>query len=314
MSEKIMIKIKNNLIFASLALLLFGCVPITEVVETISLRQAEVNGPIMPAPVHLTDSTEIPYITVSPRISYNTKNQLKGEIKNISGYYALDTIFIPSDNSLVWNMPKINAGIDIDLGVSRNFSLTFGLNYFSDNTNSAWGGNFGLSLFSYEENTAIRFDGGVQIHSMHYDAFSFVHIRTTTTNFWGDVTKVEEYNGFYHDVGTTTRLDPYLNFTFNTAFKYWPINFFINTGYSVQTLFSFTPQTSYYYTGLTKYIKTDIRGESTAGFINVTPGIFVYINNSTRVLMGVRYYFEQNIDRSDPKIFVLPMVQFDFTF
>lgn len=314
MSEKIMIKIKNNLIFASLALLFFGCALTTEVVETISLRQAEVNGPIMPTPVHLTDSTEIPYITVSPRISYNTKNQLRGEIKNFSGYYALDTIFIPSGNSLVWNMPRINAGIDIDLGISRNLSLTFGLNYFSDNTNSALGGNFGLSLFSYKDNTAIRFDAGFQFHTMYYDAFSFVHIRTTTTNFWDGATTVEEYNGFYHDVGTTTRLDPYVNFTFNTAFKDWPINFFINTGYSVQTLFSFTPQTSYYYTGLTKYIKTDIRGESTAGFINVTPGIFVYINNTTRILMGVRYYFEQNIDRSDPKIFILPMVQFDFTF
>ena len=56
-----------------------------DIVETIRLHQAEVNGPVMPAPVHLTDSTETSSFTISPRFSYNMNNQLTGEISNIYG-------------------------------------------------------------------------------------------------------------------------------------------------------------------------------------------------------------------------------------
>lgn len=291
--------------------ILSSCATI-DVVETIRLRQAEVNGPVMPAPVHLTDSTETSSFTISPRFSYNMNNQLTGEISNIYGSNPDDSIFIPAEHSLIWNIPKVNAGVDMDVPLSKSFSFTFGLNYSSDANYSSWGGNIGISLFGYKEGTAIRLDGGVQIHSMNYAVFSMVTVTTTTTYPWSDP-EVERYIGYYRDVNTSIHFDPYFNLTFNTALKDWPINFFINAGYVVQTLFSFEPRNSYTDYGYVTHSTNDLRGETTAGFINFTPGIFIYMSDSIRVLFGTRFYFEQNINRADPKKFVLPMIQLDFT-
>ena len=290
---------------------LSGCTTI-DIVETIRLHQAEVNGPVMPAPVHLTDRTDTPSFTISPRFSYNMNNQLTGEISNIYGSYPEDSVFTPAEHSLIWNISEVNAGVDMDLPLSKNISFTFGLNYSSGANYSSWGGNIGLGLFGYKEGTAIRFDGGVQIHSMYYDVFSMVSVTTTTTYPWGDP-EVERYIGYYHDVNSSTHFDPYFNFTFNTALKDWPINFFINAGYVVQTLFSFEPRNSYTNYGYVTHTTNDLRGETTAGFINFTPGIFVYMSESIRVLFGTRFYFVQNINRVDPKRFILPMIQMDFT-
>ena len=140
---------------------------------------------------------------------------------------------------------------------------------------------------------------------MRYDAYTIV--TTVTTGFWGGTDK---YTGFYWDVGKSTTINPYLNFTYNTDHKSWLVNFFINAGYSIQTLFSFEPRTSYYAFGT--YTRTDLRGSTTAGFFNFTPGIYFFLGESNRVLIGSRFFLETQIEGADPTLFILPMIQFDF--
>ena len=287
-------------------LLFISC---TTVKETLYLREAEVSGPIMPAPIHLTDSADTPSFTISPRFSYNTNNRLVVEAKQYTQTYPNDTIYVPSEHGLVWNMATINAGVDMDFAISNKFAISFGVNYSSQSNFKTFGGNFGIGLLSYKEGTAIRFDVGMQIHSMQYDAYTVV--QGTVESFWGET---ETYTGFYHDVGESTHLDPYLNLTFNTAFKSWLVNIFINAGYVVQTLFAFNPETTYQYyaSTSTEYYRTDKRGAKTAGFFNVTPGVYFYLGDSNRVLIGSRIYLETQIDGAEPNLFILPMIQFDF--
>ena len=296
-----------TLVYPYLIVLIFtGC---STVKDTLYLRQAEVSGPVMPAPIHLTDSIETPSFTISPRLSYSTQNNLNGDIEQYSSYYSLDTTFVPSEHSLTWDITAMNAGIDMDWAISRVIALSFGINYSSQSNFSAWGGNFGIGFNTYNTGTAFRFDVGMQIHSMHYDAYTVVH--RVVENWWGNG---ESYTFFYHDLGESTHFDPYFNLTFNTAYRSWPVNIFFNAGYVVQTLFSFKPKTTYSYNNLTntQYIKTDLRGSSTAGFINLTPGVFFYLNESSRILVGTRIYIETQISDADPAFFIIPMVQVDF--
>jgi len=193
----------------------------------------------------------------------------------------------------------------MDIAVSSSFAISLGVNYSSQNNFNTFGGNFGIGLFGYGKGSAFRFDMGLQINSMRYDAYTVV--RRVESSFFGGS---EEYISFFHDVGESTHFDPYFNFTYNTAFKNWPVNLFINAGYSIQTLFSFEPRTSYFPLG--HYTKTDKRGSTTAGFINVTPGIYFYIAESSRVLLGTRFYIETQINEAEPALFIFPMVQFDF--
>ena len=286
-------------------IILFLLTNCTTVKDTLYLREAEVSGPIMPAPIHLTDSSDTPSFTISPRFSYSTQKKLYGDIDQSSAYYSFDTTFSPSEHSLTWNIANLNAGVDMDLALSKVIAISFGVNYSSQTNFRAWGGNFGIGFNTYNPGTAFRFDIGVQVHSMKYDVYTIVH--RVVESYWGDS---DSYTMFYHDVGESTHFDPYFNLTFNTAFKSWPVNIFFNAGYVIQTLFAFEPQTSYYNFGT--YIKTDERGSSTAGFINLTPGIFFYLNESSRLLLGSRFYIESLIDSADPKLFIMPMVQLDF--
>ena len=290
-------------IYFSIPLLLFsGCVTVE---ETLYLREAVVTGPIIPSPIHLTDSSDTPSVTFSPRFSYNTKKSLSGDIAQSTSYDEQDPV-THSEKSLTWNIATFNAGLDLDIAVSRTFAISLGVNYSDQNDFSTFGGNVGIGFFGYSKGSAFRFDMGLQINSMSYDAYTIRKVVTTHTFGGSDV-----YIGFYHDIGESTHFDPYFNFTYNTAFKNWPLNLFINAGYSIQTLFSFEPRTSYHVL-FGQYTKTDKRGSSTAGFINVTPGIYFYIGESSRVLLGTRFYIETQINEAEPTLFIFPMVQFDF--
>jgi hypothetical protein len=288
--------------FFSLPVVLFtGCVTVE---ETLYLRQAEVTGPIVTSPIHITDSTDTPSITFSPKFTYNTKNLFTGHVAQNTSYDELDSVLIPLENSLTWDIATFNAGLDIDIALSQVFAISMGVNYSSQNNFSAFGGNFGIGFFGYNKGSAFRFDMGLQIHSMRYDAYTVVVTRESSYG------ATEEYVNFFHDVGESTYFNPYFNFTYNTAFKNWPLNLFINAGYSFQTLFSFEPRTSYHAFG--HYTQTDKRGSSTAGFINVTPGIYFTFAESMRILLGTRFYIETQIEGAEPTLFIFPMMQFDF--
>jgi hypothetical protein len=297
------------LITACSLITLFLLTNCTTVKDTLYLREAEVSGPIMPAPIHLTDSINTPSFTISPRFSYNTQKNLAGDIDQYSSYYSFDTTFVPSENSLAWNITSFNAGVDMDFAISKVIALSFGASYSSQSNYNSWGGNFGLGFNTYNAGTAFRVDVGMQINSMRYDAYTVV--RRVVSSYWNSG---DESVFFYHDIGTSTHFDPYFNFTFNTAYRTWPVNIFFNAGYVVQTLFSFEPKTTYSYYGFAEYTNTDLRGTTTAGFINITPGVFFYLNDQTRCLVGSRFYIETQIGDANPNLFIMPMMQVDFSF
>jgi len=285
-------------------LCLFLLISCTTIKQTLYLQQAEVYGPISQPPIHLTDSSDTPSVTFSPKLSYNTKKTLTGNVSQRTGFTVSDTIFVPSENSLIWNMSTVYAGLDIDLILSRKFAISLGVNYSSQSNFESWGGIVGIGFFDYNKGSAFRFDVGLNIQSMSYDAYTVVS--TVTTGFG----ETDEYIAYYNDVGKSTSFNPYANFTYNTAYKSWPVNLFINAGYSIQTLFNFEPRTSYYAFGT--FTVTDLRGKATAGFFNFTPGIYFFLGESNRILLGSRFFLETQINGADPTLFILPMIQFDF--
>jgi hypothetical protein len=149
---------------------------------------------------------------------------------------------------------------------------------------------------------------------MKYDAYTIADIQTEST-FGGS----DEYVVFYHDIDKSTYFDPFINFTINSFNRDWLLNFFINAGYSIQSLYDFGPQTpdTRYYNFLflfpTGVVTTqDFRGTNTAGFFNFTPGIYFNLSENSRVLLGVRFYFETQLENPSTSTFILPMLQADF--
>ena len=318
-------------------LVLYSCAPNQTVqTTTIYLQELEATGPINQSPIHITDSSEAPSITFSPKFSYSTQTSVTGKVAghspvNEDGIFQVDTIFNSNGNhyeqtpgankytynedNLTWNIPAITMGLDVDIKITRSFALFGGVNYSSNNNQSLWGGNFGLGLFGVsKKGLAFRLDVGAKIQSIYYDAYTIEDVRITGSN------GSEEYVIFYHDADESSQFNPFINLTINSCNTNWLINFFLNFGYSTQTLADFEPQDpddnyyDQYYSPYYSYreIVYDLRGESTFGFLQFTPGISFDLAENSRLLLGAGFYFITDFDNASAKTFILPIMQFDF--
>ena len=176
-----------------------GCSPSTTITK-IYLQEVEVSGPINSSPVHITDSSATG-VTISPRISFNTKNTHTGKIDehtrvNSQGVFQVDTIFngngtfyfqeTPGANkyqfdgkNFTWYTSDVTASLDIDFKISKSFAFFVGGNYSVVKHKPIWGGLFGIGLMGTGESAAFRLDVGLNVQDMPlqclHDCFCYYH-------------------------------------------------------------------------------------------------------------------------------------------
>jgi hypothetical protein len=312
----------------------FGCVPSTTVTR-IYLQEVEVHGPMNSSPVHITDSSESG-ITISPRIAFNTKNTLNGKkdqhtLVNSQGVFQVDTVF-NSDGTFyfqetlgankypfegknfTWYTPDLTTSLDIDFKISKSFAIFAGGNYSVVEQKSVWGGLFGIGLMGAGKDAAFRFDIGLSIQEIPYNAYTIVSVTNTGTS------GTYNYVADYYDISSKTQYNPFAALTINSFNRDWLFNIFLNAGYRSQSLINFTPEDqvyhnpSYYpfYYG-DVYITEDNRGEATAGIIDITPGLYFNFGDTGRILLGAKFNWIVQIEDLDYPFQVIPMLQFDFT-
>jgi hypothetical protein len=327
--------VKNKIyihILFGIPFLLSSCITF----EKVYLQDAEVTGPINQSPIHITDSTETPSVSLSMRFSYNPEKEIKATTEgtppvNSQGFYQVDTFYnngsiiyrrTPGVNTfqfqgqnLTWNFAAITTGLDFDLKLSRNFALFAGVLYSGGNNKSLWGGNAGIGVFGVSKGIAFRLDAGIQIQNIAYDAYTIAEVQSIGLFSTTD----DERVFFSHDIDNATYFDPFVNFTFNTSKVDWVFNIFFNAGYSIQTLLDFEPKTyDYLWYPFPPFlyeetITSDFRGETTAGFIHFTPGIYFNLSEQSRIDIGVRFFYETQLEDASQNLFILPMLQIDFT-
>jgi hypothetical protein len=320
----------------SVALLIFIVVS-CKTTQKLYLQDVEVIAPINQSPIHITDSSSASPVVLSLRFSYNPQNEIKAQTDgtppvNSQGFFQVDTFYnndgtityrkTPGANiypleyqNLTWEFGRVTVGFDVDIKLTRNLALFTGASYSGSSNKSTWGGTAGLGLFGEGNGMAFRLDAGIYLQSINYDAYTIAEI--TESNPFGPS---EEYVIFYHDTDNSAHFDPFVNFTYNTAKRDWLLNFFINGGYSVQTLLNFDPKTVdydwYFFPPFVYHTTTtyDFRGETTAGFVHFTPGIYFNITEKSRLILGVRFYFETQLKDATKQTFILPLMQVDFSF
>jgi hypothetical protein len=316
-------------------LIIISCSPSTTVTK-LYLQNLEVSGPINQTSVHITDNS-VSSIVISPRISFNTNRMFKGKVAghskvNSDGYFQLDTVFNNNGtfsfkeaqavnnydfagNNLIWNLAEFNASINFDFRLSQVFALFAGINYSVADQKSIYGGLAGVGFTTKNEKTAIRFDFGINIQEIPFNALTIASVTYTNSN------SSTNYVVDYDDLGKGTHINPFANLTFNTIHSDWLCNLFIQAGYSTQDLSNYTPETivehgyyyfPIYYNSNDVYITEDLRGEATIGIINITPGIFFKIGNTGRLVIGSRLFWLSQFEKADNSFYVTPMIQFDF--
>jgi hypothetical protein len=319
---------KNLLLL--IALFLGGC---ADIKQTIYLQNAEVNGPLNHPPIYISDNRN--GITVSPWLSFSSRNQVTGRTNhsrvNINGVYQLDTIYEGGQiyyresnanqyeytkNNVKWNLPNVKGGVDIDLPISRTVSIIGSFNYVSQNLYQIVGGSFGFGFYSVKNNNAIRLNIGCTLQEYQYDAETAV-VSTIDPLFGREYSRTD----IFHDIDKKSSLNFFGNLTYNSVSETMPINFFFSFAFFSQTLLNIEPQNpnrEYYPFGITT-TTTDERGETSTAYLSFTPGIYMNITPTMRLVLGINLVkdiggFMSATDSFSSKLFVMPLAKVDLLF
>ncbi|HUL42799.1 MAG TPA: hypothetical protein VLY03_00425 [Bacteroidota bacterium] len=280
----------------ALCLGLAGCATVK---DTLYLQDVSVSGPVQQVPIHINDESKPGTFHISPYFAHSNQQTLEGSA-GVSAYSY-------EPNNLHWSVAGEVIGADFDVMASRSVAFTFGIGNASGDGNSYASGNIGLGLLFYGDAVSGRFDGGLRIHSMNYDA-STVVVRETTSWFTSETNTTTM---FFHDNANGTVWDYYLSLMLNSKSNTSPVNVFIQLAFSREALTDFNPSREVVNGIFYEYIKVDTRASSTASILMFTPGVYVNVGQSVRLLGGVRIAKELNLMDANSDPIFMPVFQLD---
>ena len=159
-------------------------------------------------------------------------------------------------------------------------------------------------------NAAFRFDVGLNIQEIPYNAYTIVSV--TRTGSSGSTNYITDYR----DISKNTQYNPFAAITVNSFNENWLFNIFLNAGYRTQSLVNFTPENQVYHNPFyygDVYVTEDLGGEVTDGIIDITPGLYFNFGNNGRIILGAKFNWIVQIEELDNSFRVLPVLQLDFT-
>jgi hypothetical protein len=315
------------LTIVSITFFLSSCTTIT---DSLYVQDVNVKGPINQPPIRISgkDSTTF---TISPKFFINSSRVYNARIDghtqvNSKGIFQVDTVINGNEKTykiaegkntfdfegenLHWSIPDYMVGLDLDIALSKKVALSGGFNLSGKDRTSLYGYRVGLGFFSASKDIGVRFDGGLMWQKYTYDAASVI-VRETGPDFGSSTSEVI----FYRDKGKSVNLNHYLSLTINTLYEDLPVNFLINVGYSGQSLVDYEPSNpdEQYYILNPFYRVEDMRGEAYVAFINISPGIYMKLNEWSRLVFATRFFFQVDLESSSNSTFVIPMLQFDLS-
>jgi hypothetical protein len=305
---------KALILFASLlsafcSILFFsGCATVE---QTIYLGDVNVNAPISPPPTHLNVNKRVGSIIISPKFSFIKNNTIiNGSTSNpYTGTFRFsnDSTYRTKTKNLQWSVSNYTIGADLDLKISKGFSIFGGINFSGNSDQNLTGGNFGIGFHNHDENPIIRFDIGLTIQEYDFNAITIVH--TKTESIFGS----DEYWDIYSDRAKTTNINPFGTLTINSSSDSSFLNWFVTGGYFTQNLLGFTPGTYSYplFPFAVSYTKIDTRSDMLAGFLYFNPGITLSFWPEARFVLSVKMLDEISATSGSGIIF-MPSAQIDF--
>jgi hypothetical protein len=271
--------------------------------DTIYLQDVSVSGPVSQPAVHINDGAKAGDVCVSTRGSVGNERTVDGHVDGSDGANRYATRYM----NLSWNLPRSYFGADFDFTLSRGVALAIGIDYSTIHDKSFLGGNTGLGFLFHGEVVSGRFDVGIQLQNLDYDSRTVVEHEVTA--LFSSSTSTDTI--YFHDIGNSTLLDYYFSLTINSNRHDWPVNFLAQISLSKQSLTDYRPSTQIINGPFITHIIVDTRAQSSATFLMMTPGIYINLGNSTRMLAGLRIAKEVELTAGTPDIILMPLLQFD---
>lgn len=297
--------LKSGLLIAVLVFASSGC-------SSYKLQTAQIDGAPAKNPIKITENREAYSFVANTYLSVNEKRTLSANIDghsdvNAYGVYQLNPVqgekyytepanvnnFPFKGNNFFWNIPSVQGGFDIDLALSKHFSINGGLSLSAVNDRNLYGKRVGIAFFTQGQNSAARFDVGLKYQDFFYDV---EYIEQMDKLFYEN----DKVVYLHHYVDKNSEANLYFSLTLNSVNK--PLDYFLNISFGNQSFFSFSPRGDF-----------DILPpiEHSTGYASISLGFFRRISEESRIIIGARYStYDETGKTSFPDFFI----QHDFIF
>lgn len=283
---------------AGLTIMVLCCGCVTS--EIITVTEMTLAGPVPMPPVRVTTDSIAPGFVFSPRVARFPVEQLTGTLGGGTRSYDPAT-----SRRLVWEVPAMSYGVDMDINLTDNFAISAGLTVAQGDQDAYFSGRFGFGVFGVKDGLGVRLDAGVIFSGLDYAARTTV--RTTVEYWWGDP---ETYVSHFADRGSTSNPGVYVQMTLNSVIRDFPVNFFLSGGATWRNLAGFTPVRFDTSVAVNDMYPTDGDASEPAVFFNITPGLSVNLWGPSRLLLGARMLLT-DIDNQSPWPVWMPFIQVD---
>ena len=281
-----------------LAMMVLFCGCVTS--EVITVTEMSLAGPVPMPPVRVTTDSIAPGFVFSPRVARFPVEELTGTLGG--GTSSRDPA---TSHRLVWEVPAMSYGVDMDINLTDNFAVSGGLTVAQGDHDTYFSGRFGLGVFGVGDGLGVRLDAGVMFSGLDYAARTTV--KTTVDYWWGGP---ETYVSYFADRGSTSNPGVYVQMTLNSVIPDFPVNLFVSGGVTWRNLAGFTPVRFDSSAAVNDMVPADGDASEPAVFFNVTPGLSVNLWGSTRLLLGARMLLS-DIDNQSPSPIWAPFLQID---
>jgi hypothetical protein len=283
----------------SASALISGC---GSVIRQVDVQNAKVSGPMNHPPVTITMDSARGLVRFSPRFTLNRNRRLTG---SIDGESSSDPA---KAGSLQWRLPGFTIGLGSDFGLGRSGCLSLGGEYGHADGHDAWNAYAGVGIRDASSDLGCRVEAGICYRSLRHDARTVVE-STYHYAFWGSSTRRIRY----HDCGDDRAFDFYTQMTLNTKSEQSPVNLFVCTGLTRQTLLKYRPRTTTVTFAGIPVSGTESGTEAACRVLlfSLTPGLAFNLGEHHKALAGWRMTWPWG-GHLDPKPVVSPFMQLDF--
>lgn len=270
-------------------ILLTGCT-----IKDAYLLHADVESPFVQQPLHLSNGNQDESVKLNVHFSGLTKHTSEGIISKYNDNRYTDSLY--NGKNFKWKSPSLNAGLDVDIKISRTFSFFGGLSYAGDDKSDGVGGNFGIGFTGGDSTSHFRLDLGANFQSTYYSAFYYADAEFLP---WA-----LDFNFIALEENKKTNVNPFASLTFNTSRNDWFANPFLQVSYLQQNLFKVKVGG-----GLAL---NDVYLESDISILNIKPGLSFALGNNYFLSAGASMQFLLGVKDSNKDLFITPFVQMNF--
>jgi hypothetical protein len=299
-------------ISACLVLLLIGgCASVTTNLQSVSLT-----GPLHQPAIHLNRTADDPGLRISPWLTAYAQPEWNSRISghtmvNSAGVYQVDSTVSSSGTqyyenpsnqyyykgqNFKWQLPGVSAGVGFDLDLTRSLSVILGLGMSTVEAGAFWSAQAGVGYSFGNERFAGRVEGVFTWETIG----SVAQYVRRTHYFSSNRTEVE----FFSVEDRRTRSGNYVALTLQSTDR--DFAFFAQGAFGFQEVASLLLQSSSN-TSDDDYIKK-------FGFVSLTPGVAYRVGANERLIAGVRFTSNTEIEEADNTFLIAPLVQLEISF